>query len=114
MPVIAEKALHLLFRARGHVHAPGGHAALRPGGGVSAGSAVAARRITTVKGVLGESATGKSMLKTKGDSDIGYYFDPASAAGKKILSICQTGKTCVVRGVIKGRNILNAYYVNLQ
>jgi hypothetical protein len=79
----------------------------------SAGSAVAARRITTVKGILGESATGKSMLKTDGESDKGYYFDPDSVAGKKILSICQTGKICVVRGVIKGHYILNAYYVDI-
>lgn len=73
------------------------------------GNAFAARKITTVQGVLSESADGKKMLKT--DSDNGYYFDPKTDAGKKILSICQTGKVCIVRGVINGSNIFTAYYV---
>jgi hypothetical protein len=78
---------------------------------ISAGNALAARRSTTVSGILGTSTTGMGMLKTNGDN--GYYFDPSSAAGRKILSICQPDRTCVVRGVIKGRRILNAYYVNM-
>lgn len=78
---------------------------------VSSGNALAARKITTVQGVLGTSAQGKSMLITSGEN--GYYFDPASEAGKKILSICQKGKMCVVRGVINGSHIINAYYVNV-
>lgn len=77
-----------------------------------AGDVLAARKITTVQGILGESADGKRLLKTGGDS--GYYFDPASEAGKKILSICQAGKTCVVRGVINRNNILTAYFVKMQ
>lgn len=78
----------------------------------SSGNVFAARKITTVQGVLGKSSEGKIMLKTDGDS--GFYFNPESEAGKKILSICQSGKTCIVRGVIKGSNILTAYYVQLQ
>lgn len=79
---------------------------------LSGGDAFAARKITTVQGVLGESSEGKIMLKTDGDN--GYYFNPESEAGKKILSICQSGKICIVRGVIKGSNILTAYYVKMQ
>ena len=80
---------------------------------LSAGNALAARKITTVQGILGESSQGKSMLKATADSDSGYFFDPDSAAGKKILSTCQQGKMCVVRGVVRGKTILNAYYVNV-
>lgn len=76
----------------------------------SGGNAIAARKITTVKGVLTITEQGKVMLKTTGDS--GYYFDANSEAGKKILNICKTDKICVVRGVISGNRIVNAYYVN--
>jgi len=79
---------------------------------LSGGSAFAARKITTVQGVLGKSSQGKIMLLTDGDN--GYNFDPESEAGKKILSICQSGKTCIVRGVINGSNILTAYFVKMQ
>lgn len=79
---------------------------------LSSGNAFAARKITTVQGVLGESSEGKKMLKTDGDN--GFFFNPESEAGKKILSICQSGKTCIVRGVIKGSHILTAYYVKMQ
>lgn len=78
---------------------------------VSSGNALAERRITTVHGILGISPKGKSLLKTPGEN--GYYFDPNSAAGTKILSICQSGKDCIVRGVIDRRRIVNAYYVKI-
>jgi hypothetical protein len=78
----------------------------------SAGNALAARKITTVKGVLTLSAQGTAMLKT-GAGDNGYFFNPDSEAGKKIMSTCQTGKMCAVRGVIRDKQILNAYYVNV-
>lgn len=78
---------------------------------VSADNALAARKIATVQGTLGTTAKGESLLITSGDK--GYYFDPASAAGTKILSTCQTGKDCIVRGVINGNKILSVYYVNV-
>jgi len=78
---------------------------------VSTGEALAARKIATVHGILGTSAKGESLLITSGAN--GYFFDPASAAGIKILSTCQTGKDCVVRGVISGNKILSAYYVKV-
>ena len=78
---------------------------------VSADNALAARKIATVHGILGTNTKGESLLITSGDN--GYYFNPASAAGTKILSTCQTGKDCIVRGVINGHRILSAYYVKL-
>ena len=78
---------------------------------VSTGEALAARKIATVHGILGTTAKGESLLITSGNN--GYYFDSASAAGNKILSTCQTGKDCIVRGVISGNRILNAYYVKV-
>lgn len=80
---------------------------------LSAGSALAARKSATVEGILGKSTEGKSMLKETKESDKGYFFDPSSEAGKKILAVCQSGKMCVVRGIISGKNILNAYYVKV-
>lgn len=77
----------------------------------STGDALAARKITTVEGVLGAVTKGKGILKTTGASN--FYFDTTSEAGKKILSVCQTGKPCVVRGVINGSTILNAYYIKI-
>jgi hypothetical protein len=78
---------------------------------IFAADALAARRITTVHGILGTSSPGESVLKTSGDK--GYYFDSTSAAGSKILSTCRTGKDCIVRGVINGNKILNAYYIKV-
>ncbi|NVN98444.1 MAG: hypothetical protein HXX17_03900 [Geobacteraceae bacterium] len=77
--------------------------------GVSSGNVFAAHKIATVHGILGTTSKGKSLLITSGEN--GYYFDPSSAAGRKILSTCQTGNDCIVRGVIDGRRILNAFYV---
>lgn len=78
---------------------------------VSSENVLAARKIATVHGILGTLANGKSLLITSGDK--GYYFDPASMAGSKILSTCQTGKDCIVRGVINDKVILSAYYVKV-
>lgn len=79
----------------------------------SSGSALAARKAATVQGVLDVSPQGQGMLKKITANKSDYYFEPSSEAGKKILSICQTGKICVVRGIISGSQILNAYYVNI-
>jgi hypothetical protein len=78
---------------------------------VSSGDALAARKSATVQGVLGTSTAGKSLLKTAEDD--GYYFEPDSEAGKKILSTCKIDKVCIVRGIINGKYILNAYYVEV-
>lgn len=78
---------------------------------VSSVNALAARETTTVQGVLGTSPADKGLLITSDNKE--YYFDPTTAAGKKILSICQIGKGCIVRGVIKGSEILFAYYVEI-
>ncbi len=78
---------------------------------LSGADAFAGRKIATVQGVLETPLKGKGTLKTGKDS--GYYFDTASDAGKKILSTCQVGKICVVRGVITGHKIQSAYYVNV-
>lgn len=78
---------------------------------VSSGDALSARKSATVQGVLGTSSAGKSLLKTSDDD--GYYFEPDSEAGKKILSTCKVDKVCIVRGIINGKYILNAYYVEV-
>jgi hypothetical protein len=80
---------------------------------LSAGSALAARKSATVEGILGVSSAGKSMLKAARDSDEGYFFDPGSEAGKKILAVCQQGKLCIVKGVVNFKNIMNVYYIRL-
>lgn len=80
---------------------------------ISSGSALAARKSATVQGVLDVSPQGVGVLKSMIESKANYTFDTSSETGKKILSICQTGKICVVRGIISGNQILNAYYVNI-
>lgn len=78
---------------------------------LSAASSLAARKNTVVEGVLGVDADGNSLLQGAAKM---YYFAPGSDAGKKILSICRHGKICVVRGVINGNQIINAYFVKLE
>ena len=66
---------------------------------ISTNQAFAAGKKTTIQGILGTTANGRSSFITAGDKE--YYFDPVSKAGKKIWNVCERDQICIVTGLIK-------------